>query len=191
MKRVLAILLGLSMLMMLMVGFVGPAAAADQSITVTATGNYLAFTFTGGNWTLASGGVISPNTNYYSNPLGEITSPSNPVTDAECNHIVTNTGNVAVDVTVKWVDMAGTGSPWVNSDAGTNGSMVFGGKAQKSGTNWSSAIIAKNAATYNTLLSDLAAAGHTHVVFGFLSPTAFTDSNSKSGSITLTATEHV
>jgi len=186
-KRLLAAALVATMLLL---GLVGQVAAADQSITVTATGENLAFTFTGGNWTLNTGNPINANTNFYSNPLGETTAPSNPVEVTECLHTVTNTGNVAIDVTVKWASMTGTGDPWTNSDAGTNGSMTFGAKAQINGVNWSAAVVAKNAATYNTLISDLAAAGHNHAVFGFLSPTAFTDSNAKSASITLTATEH-
>jgi hypothetical protein len=190
-KRILmAGLVGLTLLVGLF-GLVGSAAAADQSITVTATGEYLVFTFTGGNWTLNSGNPINANTWFYSNPLGETTAPSNPVTASECTNTVTNTGNVAIDITVKWADMTGTGDPWTNSDAGTNGSMVFGGKAQIDGVNWSAAVVAKNTATYNTLISDLAAAGHNHAVFGLYSPTAFTDGNAKSSSITLTATEHV
>lgn len=191
MKKLFAIALVAMVLALSLVGlFAVPAAAADQSITVTATGYYLAFTFTGGNWTMNSGNPIPVNTWRYSNPLGETTTPSNPVVDGECTHTVTNTGDVALDVTVKWADMTGTGSPWTNSDNGSNGSMIFGAKAQQSGSNWSSAVIAKNAATYNTLISNLAASGTKKVVFGFYSPTAFTDVNSKSSSITLTATEH-
>ena len=188
--RILTIILIVSVLMIgFTSGFSEKAKAADQSITVTATGAYLAFTFTGGNWTLNGGLPVATNTWYYSNPLGETTLPSDPVVNGECTHNVTNTGNVALDITIKWANMTGAGNPWINSDNGTNGSMVFGAKAQKSGSNWSTAVIAKNATAFNTLISNLGTSSSKKVVFGFYSPTVFTDANSKSGLITLTATQ--
>ena len=175
--------------MMSVVGGAGVVLADAETITVTATGTYVDISLTGGAWTLNSGNPIDADTYYYTNLLGETTPPSSPVVDGECTHTITNDGSVAVDITVKWDDMTGTGDPWVNSDDGSNGSMIFGAKAQQSGSNWSAAIVAKETGPYNTLVSSLAALGTKKVVFGLESPTVFADSNSKSGDITLTASE--
>ena len=187
MRKYIAMLGILAMLVVSVVPF-STALAADETITVTATGSYVDISVAGGAWTLNSGNAIAVDDWYYTNPLGETTIPSDPVVDGECTHTITNDGSVAVDITVKWDDMSGTGDPWVNSDDGSNGSMVFGAKAQESGENWSSAVVAKESASYNTLVSSLAASGTKKVTFGLESPTAFTDGNSKSGDITLSAT---
>lgn len=161
-------------------------AATTATITVTATGSYVDISLTGGNWTM---GVIAVNTSYYTNPLGATTSPSNPVVDGECQHTLSNDGSVSVDVTVQYGNMTGTGDPWNNSDDETNGSMIFGAPAQESGANWSAAVSANATAPFNTLISSLATSSTKKFVVGFLSPTAFTDSNEKSGTITLTASQ--
>ena len=166
-------------------------AASSGTVTVTATGTFLDITITGGNWTLNSGSPIDTSTNYYSNPLGETTTPSDPVVDGECQNTLTNNSSVAIDVTIEWPDMTGTGDPWVNSDDGSNGSMIFGAKAQQSGSNWSAAVIAKESASYNTLISDLAASGTKKFVLNLYSPSAFTDANSKSCDVVLQSSEHV
>jgi hypothetical protein len=188
MRWVMALGLVLCLMLSMVMG-VGVALADDETITVTATGSYVDISLTGGNWTMNSGNPIAVNAWRYSNLLGETTAPSNPVVNGECTHTITNDGSVAVDVTVKWDDMTGTGDPWVNSDDGSNGSMIFGAKAQASGANWSAAVVAKESSPYNTLTSSLAALGTKKVVFGFNAPTAFTDANAKSGDITLTASQ--
>ncbi len=54
------------------------ALAATDTVTVTATPGYVAFTNAPNSWTLngiTGSSVINPNTTYYSNPLGDTTPP--------------------------------------------------------------------------------------------------------------------
>ena len=191
MRKILALVLVMAMLVSTLVLCAPVAyAASSANITVTATGTYLDISVSGGDWTLNSGDPIDTSDWYYTNPLGETTDPSDPVVDAECTNTLTNNSSVAINVTLEWPDMTGTGDPWVNSDDGSNGSMIFGAKAQASGANWSTAIVAKESSPYNTLISNLAASGTKKFVYGFYSPSAFTDANSKSATTVLQASEY-
>jgi len=166
------------------------ALASDSAIiTVTATGEYIDISLDVDTWSVNGGTPLIANTTYYSQPSNYTTMPSDPVVDGECSHNLTNNSTIAVDITIKFDDMSGAGNPWVNSDNGTNAVMVFGSKAQGSGSNWTNAVVAKESASYNTLMSSLGSGLSKKLVVSFVSPISFEDGNPKSGNITLTATK--
>lgn len=196
MRRLFAILACVLVLLSVSVVMVSRPAKADTfaTITVTATGSYIDVEVDILTWAVNGASVVVVDEMYYSNPLGATTAPSNPVDTDEFIHTFTNNSSVAVDATIKFDDMAGlAGDPWVNSDDGSNGDMIFGSKAQVEGLNWSAAVVCKETAGagYSTLISDLAPAGDLGFVISFHSPTVYDDSEEKSGDITLTATQHV
>ena len=187
MKKVGLVLAVLTMLSVCLVPV--PAAASDtETIAVTATGGFEDISITGGGWDIQSGSTVSTSTSYYSNPLGETTSPSATVVDGECQHTVTNDGSVQVDCTIRWPDMTG-GVGWTNSDDGTNGSDIFGAYGCASGELWANKVVAKDAATYNEMISNLAASGTKKFVMEFYSPSAFTDGDQKSCNVEIIATQ--
>ena len=166
-----------------------PASASDtETIAITATGGFEDISITGGGWDIQDGSTVAVSTSYYSNPLGETTSPSSTVADNECQHTVTNDGSVQVDCTIKWDDMTG-GVGWTNSDDGSNGSDIFGAYGCASGELWSNKVVAKEAATYNEMISDLAASASKKFVMEFYSPSAFTDGVEKSCNVSIIATQ--
>ena len=101
---------------------------------------------------------------------------------------ITNTGGVAVDITIHGHDMTGSGTTWTLSDTATPGDGICGYLAGLEGGSYN--IIVKKNTTYNTLKSNLAASGTQKFGLELLSPTANLGSVQVTGTITLTVTEH-
>jgi len=102
---------------------------------------------------------------------------------------ITNTGGVAVDITIHGHDMTGSGTTWTLSDTATPGDGICGYLAGLEGGSYN--IIVKKNTTYNTLKGNLAVSGTQKFGLELLTPTANLGSVQVSGTITLTATEHI
>lgn len=99
---------------------------------------------------------------------------------------VTNNSAYAVNITITGTDMTG-GVSWVLSDTATPGTNVYGLKAGRSGESYN--IVVKNSSA-DYLVQNLSGSGGTQQWgLQFLAPTTITDGTSKSGTVTLTATE--
>ena len=132
-----------------------------------------------------------PNTTYYSNPLGSLTSPTvGGATDAECEWTLTNTSGMAIDLTCTMSDYSGGDSNSTNSNNGTNGTTSFGAKSYFSGQASGSWVVMKTAGS-SVGYSNLAA--NTNIKWGFLELTQTNFGTSVTGStsiIMITATAH-
>lgn len=127
----------------------GILAATSQSVTVTAIPSYIAITNAPGTWTIngiTRSGVISENTTYWSNPLGDNITPSNTVAAGECYFTLGNTSTVNITLTCNFGNFSG-GDAMTNSNTGAAGTTSFGAYAYYQGMTFSSKVIAKNAAS--------------------------------------------
>ncbi len=101
------------------------------------------------------------------------------------NHFsVTNNSGSAVNITISGTDLTG-GTTWTLSDTATPGVATYGMKAGLNGGAYN--VIIKKNGPYNTLKSNLADSASQGWGFQILSPTEYTDSIQKTGTITLTA----
>jgi len=147
-KLLVAMLLALVMV----VAFAVPAFAdPSQDVVVTATPAFIAISNAPGTWApndivgdgVTPKGTTGPDTYYYSNPLGDELSPSDPVVDGECRFTITNTSTVATNLTVNFPDFTG-GDASTNSDDGSNGAATFGAYSYCTGMTYSTGkVIAK------------------------------------------------
>lgn len=148
MKR-LGLTIMLVMVMLLTIAF-PILAATSQDVTVTATPEYIAIANAPGTWTVneyAGSSVIAVDTMYWSNPLGDTTTPTvGGATDGECRFTITNTSTVDIDLTVLFPHHSG-GDASTNSDTGANDTTAFGAKSYFSGQASGAWVIAKNAAS--------------------------------------------
>lgn len=99
---------------------------------------------------------------------------------------VTNNSGFAVNITIIGEDMTGGATPWVLSDTATQGTDIYGLKAGRAGESYN-IIVPKTFA--NTLVSGLAASGTQDWGLQLLAPLIMSDGASKSGKVTLTATQ--
>ena len=139
-------------------------AETSQNVLVTSTPSYIAIANDPGTWTpndlvgdgVTQKGTVGPDTIYWSNPLGDNLTPSNPVVDGECRFTLTNTSTVNIKLTVEFPDFA-SGDASTNSDDGSNGATTFGAYSYFSGDNYSTGkTVAKKAASavaYDNLTS--------------------------------------
>ena len=142
-------------------------AATDAPITISATPSYIGMTLDNSTWTLGGltgSGLIVPNTQYYSNPLGDTTTPSATVVDGECYFTLTNTSTVTTDVFANMSNFTGGSCTMTNSDDGTNGATTFGAYSYYSGMTFASKVVCKasGSAAFKTSL-----APSTNLKFGF------------------------
>ena len=149
------LLLSLVLAVVMVMGFAVPvlgAAGTSQDVVVTSTPAFIAIENAPGTWApndivgdgVSPKGFTAPDTVYYSNPLGDATSPSDPVVDGECRFTITNTSTVAIDLTVNFPDFTG-GDASTNTDTdGSNGVGTFGAFSYASGMTYSTGkVVAK------------------------------------------------
>ena len=189
------LLVAMLLVLALIVVPVTPALALTaQDVTVTATPAFIAISNAPGTWTIndivgvGTKGVMVIDTIYYSNPLGDCTSPSDPVVDGECRFTITNTSTVITDLTVNFPDHA-SGDASTNSDLGTNDTTSFGAYVYCTGMTYSTEkVICKKAASL-PMKEDLAAT--TNILWGITyesQSNAWTSGTPMTSTVTITAT---
>ena len=100
---------------------------------------------------------------------------------------ITNTGGVAVDITIQGTDLEGGTATWTLNDAATPGENTCGLKAGLEGGDYT--VIVKKSATYNTLKSNLAVSATQKWGMKIWMPTSVTDYDGQTmtGTVTLVA----
>lgn len=183
---------------MMIVGALVPMsalAATTAVVTVTGTPSYIAITiapttFTINSLTGNSGMLI--NTTYYTNPLGDTTSPSATVVDGECEFTVTNTANIVTDLTGNMSDGSGGSNPMTNVNGATPGAASYSAYAYWSGETFSAKVLLKSSgsATGN-FKSSLGATTNIKVGFQFATETgAWSGGVGSTYTLTITSTAH-
>lgn len=196
MKRKLRFILPILLAVSLVVGIAAPVLADDsQDVTITATPLYLAITNDISTWTLngiTGSGTIAPDTVYYSNPLGDTTTPSATVVDGECRFTVTCTaGATTCDLTVNCGDFSGGDANMTNSDDGSNGATSYGGYSWYSGITYASKVVMKTSGSSELYSAGLA--GGNSLKWGAEIETqtnAWAGGDASTATMTITATEH-
>lgn len=98
---------------------------------------------------------------------------------------VTNNSAFTVNITIGGTDMTG-GTTWTLSNDGSAGNMIYGLNAGLEGGSYNVIV---NKAGGNTLVSNLLASNSQDWGLQLLAPTTMSDGASKSGTVTLTATQ--
>ena len=192
-RKWLLLLVVATLVVAILVPVVGVNAATTATITVTNTPQYIAITVAPTTWTingLTGNSHALVNTTYYSNPLGDTTAPSATVVDGECNFTLTNTANVATDITFNWGDMSGGSDNSTNGNTGTAGTTTFGAYSYVSGVALTSKVLCKSSAS-GIAIANLAAT--TNKKFGFLiaeQTNAWSGSTAATSTITGTSVAH-
>jgi len=184
MKRILVTLLLVAVLSLLPIGGIF---AADDTVTVTATGEYVSFV--NAPDTKALGTVLADSTVW----AFAATAPADPLVDGECFFMVTNSSTVVTNTTISTSAWSGTGgNDWTSTDDDLNGTDIFAMKAGASGDAHSAMVTVKDTATYEVLKANLEAhddgGASFKWEFSFEAPDVISDSDQKSGTITLTMT---
>jgi len=192
MKR---LLLSLILALALTFGAAIPAfALTAQDVEVTATPAFIAISNAPGTWTVndivgvGTKGVMTVDTVYYSNPLGDCTIPSDPVVDGECRFTITNTSTVITDLTVNFPDHAG-GDASTNSNLGTNDTTKFGAYTYCTGMTYSTGKVIAQSAASDPMKEDLAAT--TNILWGITYESqsdAWTSGTPMTSTVVITAT---
>lgn len=192
MKKLRRVLIPMALVILLVAVFATPAfAATSQDVTVTATPSYIAIANAPGTWTVneeTGNSLLAIGTEYWSNPLGDTTTPSDPVVDGECRFTITNTSTVITDLTVNFIHFT-DGDAMQNSGTGSGGAGTFGAYSYCTGMTYSTGkVIADNAGS-SAMKEDLAAT--TDIKWGVSCDTqtdAWTSGDAMTSTITITAT---
>lgn len=199
MRKVIVVILAV---LALVVGMAIPAfAATTADVVITANPAYIVITNAGGNWTLndlvgdgvTPKGYIAPDTNYYSNPLGDEDAPSDPVVDGECKWTIDPTGSsLHLDLKVNCGAFTGGGAAMANTDgAGENGATTYGGFTYCTGMTYSTGKVVLKSTGSAALKEDLGEA--TTIKWGAVIETrsnAWAASGASTATMTITATAH-
>lgn len=190
------ILVGILAAIALLTVMTGPASAATyQDITVTATPSFISISNAPGTWDVndivgvGNKGFIAVDTVYHSNPLGDCTTPSDPVVDGECRFTITNTSTVPTDLTVDFPDHTG-GDASTNSNLGTNDTTKFGAYSYCTGMTYSTGKVIAKATGSDPMKEDLAAT--TDLKWGLTyesQSNAWTSGTAMTSTVVITATE--
>jgi hypothetical protein len=191
--------------MLTVVGLVGvmvsPALAATTAVvTVTGTPAFISITISPTTYTINSEGTgvgvgnsgMATSTTYYSNPLGDTTSPSATVLDTECSFTISNTSSVAADYTGIMSDGSGGSNPMTNVNGATAGAASYSAYAYYSGETFASKVLLKSSAPTNgNFKLNVTAAASLKVGFQFSTQTgAWTGGVGSTYTLTITATVH-
>ena len=133
-------------------------AATTAVVTVTYQPRFIGISIDPTTWTIngiTGDSLIDTSTTYYSNPLGDTTSPTvGGAVDAECRFTITNTSNVHIDIKVTSADAAGGTDPMDNNNDGTADVGKYGAKSYFTGQLAAAWVVSKSAAT-GIALADL------------------------------------
>jgi uncharacterized membrane protein YbhN (UPF0104 family) len=137
-------------------------AATSATVTVTNTPQFVSISNAPSTYNFNATGAahagVLPSTTYYSNPLGQTTSPSATVAAGECPFTVTDASSVAVDITNNMSDMSGGSDNSTNGNTGTAGTTTYGAYTYLSGVLFSSKTVLKSSASV-VAISSLSASG--------------------------------
>lgn len=194
--KILRILTVLAIVSLLVTSQVMPVSAATyQDVTITATPSYISITIDDNTFTLneeTGDSTIDADTIYYSNPLGDTSSPSSPVVDGECHFSITNDSTVNIDLTVDMEDFSGGDANMTNSETGSNGATSYGAYSYYSGLNpYSNKVIIKTNGTGSDTLWSSSSPGD-DIKIGFELETqsnAFAGGNPSTSTMKVTATK--
>jgi len=197
-KRMLRLAIVLASVVALMLGVVTPVLAeTSQNVTVTATPAFIAISNAPGTWApndiegdgVTPKGFTAPDTVYYSNPLGDELSPSDPVADGECRFTLTNTSTIPIDLTVNFPDFTG-GDASANTDTdGSNGVGEFGAFSYFSSDDYSTDKVVAKSTGSDTAFAALAAT--TDIKWGLTYESqsdAWTSGSAMTSTVVITAT---
>lgn len=168
----------------------GVLALTTAEVTVTAVPSYVGITIDNTAWTLngiSGSGLLAINTTYYSKASGaETTTFSDPVTDAECWHTVTNDSSVNITLKADMSNFTGGTDPMTNGN-GTAGANAFAAWVCESGVNWSTEKVVMNTTGSGTFWTSTTAGDDIKVGFGVQTQTGdWTGGGSQTSTITLT-----
>ncbi|MBI2832056.1 MAG: hypothetical protein HYX79_07350 [Chloroflexi bacterium] len=135
--------------------------------------------------TITAGGTPAITNTPNSYAFG-IVSPGSTNSTGLTYFTLTNTGSVAVNITIGGTDMTG-GTTWTLSDTSTAGADECGLKAGLEGGSYN--IVIKKNTPFNTFTSGLGAGNTQRWGLQLLAPTSFSDGGTKTGTVTLTATQ--
>lgn len=140
-KLLLTLILGLAL------SIFASSTVQATDITLTAAPSYLEFGSTPGTWTMngiTGSGKIDENTTYYSNPVGDTSSPGVTVNDTVCQFTWSNNSSVNIEITVNCGSFTGGDADMTNSNTGSNAATTYGGYSWYSGMTYSNKVIAKS-----------------------------------------------
>lgn len=165
-------------------------AATAQNVTITATPSYIAISNSPATWTVNEYGtsVLTIATEYWSNPLGDTTTPSDPVVDGECRFTITNTSTVIIDLTVNFPHFTG-GDTMQNSGTGSGGVGTFGAYSYCTGMTYSTGKVVADNSGSGFMKENLAAT--TDIKWGLSCDTqtdAWTSGDDMTSTVVITAT---
>ncbi len=196
------ILVSVVLALVLVVSAAVPAFAADtDTVTVSATPAIISIANAPTAWTMNDStatvtpgdDVIRKATTYWSNDLGNTTSPTATVAADECRFTVTNDGTVPVDIEISMSSFVG-GDAMVNGDGGTAGAGagVFGAEVYLVGAAIADAVNITIAGTADVIANLPDTTGNTKK-WGLEILTQsddFTDATQQDSAVVLTATEY-
>jgi hypothetical protein len=144
-KLLISILLTLAIL----IGIAVPVGAATTApVTITQVFAFIGISNSAATYTLntdnSGTGKVAPSTTYYSNPLGSTTAPSTTVADGECEWTLTNTSNIATDLTFTMSDFSGGSDNSTNVNGATPGATSYSCYTYISGVAIASAVLCKS-----------------------------------------------
>jgi len=187
--KLLSVVLALALFMGLSI----PAfAATSQDVTVTGTPSYIAISNDPATWTVneeTGDSLMDTSTEYWSNPLGDTSTPSDPVVDGECRFTITNTSTVITDLTVNFIHFTG-GDAMQNSGTGDGGAGTFGAYSYCTGMTYSTGKVVADNAGSGAMKASLAAS--TNIKWGVSCDTqtdVWTSPDAQTSTITITSTE--
>ncbi len=166
-------------------------AATSQDVTVTATPSFISITNAPSLWTVneeTGNSLLTIGTEYWSNPLGDTTTPSDPVVDGECRFTITNSSTVITDLTVNFIHFT-DGDAMQNSGTGSGGVGTFGSYAYCTGMTYSTGKVVADNSGSSAMKQNLAAT--TNIKWGVSCDTqtdAWTSGSAMTSTITITAT---
>jgi len=180
-------------LALLMVPVAGVLAAEDTAtVNVTAVPSFVSISISNTDWTIneiSGSGVLTKDTTYYSKASGDETLTfSDPVTDAECWHTVTNDSSVNITLKADMSNFSSGTDPMTNGN-GTAGANAFAAWVSESGSDWSTDKVVMNTTGSITFWTSSSAGDDIKIGFGVQTQTGdWTGGGAQTSTIILTAT---
>lgn len=163
-------------------------APGDWDVVVTVAGAESTATLAAGFDVTTSAAPNISNTSATGNTYGfGVVNAGSTTSTGLAYFTVTNNSGFPVNITISGTDMSGGTTPWELSEDGTAGADICGLKAGTPALGDYTITVPEDSA--NTLVSDLADTGTQQWGLQLLAPTSFSDAASKSGTVTLTATQ--